>query len=35
MTDMLHALMDSTDHLMEDGTSQELHGLVEITASPG
>lgn len=35
MTDMLHALMDSTDHLMEDGTLQELYKLVDITASPG
>lgn len=35
MTEMLHALMDSTDHLMENRTPQELYGLVEITASPG
>jgi hypothetical protein len=35
MTKMLYALMDSTDHLMENGTPQKLYGLVEITASPG
>lgn len=34
MSKMLYSLMDSTDHLMEDGTPQELDGLVEIIASP-
>ena len=28
MSKMLYALMDSTDHVMEDGTPQELNGLV-------
>jgi hypothetical protein len=29
MTDLLYALMDATDHLMEEGTSDELDwGLV-------
>lgn len=26
MTDLLHALMNATDHLMEEGTSDELDG---------
>jgi hypothetical protein len=26
MTNLLHALMNATDHLMEEGTSDELDG---------
>jgi hypothetical protein len=33
MTNLFHALMNATDHLMEDGTSDELEGGSETGTS--